>query len=180
MFEIFSKGYLSVEFEDDLLKVLKKIHILEKEIYTPDMKEQKSYVLLLRQIFEGVKIRVGEVLRDDGRISEEDIRKLPKAPKENYKGTLINVLVKKKQPLEGKKATGTTDPLIWYLSQTDPSYSFLLCESYYKILCDTFWGKSSQIVHGKTPTQYCLPILVNMLMDILTWFHDFMNRNSNK
>lgn len=178
VFQIFSKGYLPVKpYEDDLLIVLKGME-------TTNMNEQRSLVACLRTIFEGVKIRVGEVLRDEVIISEEDILRLPEDPDnrkynstlKRYKTTLKKMLVKKTMPLD---RTGTTSPLVWYLSHIDSSFSYLHGESYYKILFDTFWDKSSAIVHGKTPTQYCLPVLVNMLMDILIWFHDFMSRNSH-
>ncbi|MFQ5640021.1 MAG: hypothetical protein ACE5IR_18740, partial [bacterium] len=189
VFDIFSKGHLDASFENDLLSVL-------KEINSQDPSVIKKNVAVLRQIFEvGVLNKVVDVLREVTDIEKVE-KQIPKDFDKNYKKYIMSMLTHKE---EGnlhptyilRFLNGTTDKKQKFKPQTKEYFSdsnFLLSDSYLRIISDRIWKVSSEIAHGGKsrnksrrykPTRYTLPILVNILLDFLIWFGDFMDKHSH-
>ncbi|MFQ5750782.1 MAG: hypothetical protein ACE5HI_02195, partial [bacterium] len=181
VFDIFSKGHLDASFENDLLSVLKEINSQDPSII-------KKNVSLLRQVFEvGVLNKVVDVLR---RITDvEEIKEqIPKDYdyQKKYKNYVIGLLDDKEEgnPKIREILTflnGTTEKKRPFKPFTREHIS----DSNYS-LSNSFWKVSSEIAHGGKsqnksvgykPTRYTLPILVNMLLDFLIWFGDFMDKH---
>lgn len=159
VFEIFSKGYLDANFENDLLSILKQLD-------SHDTSEIKKNVNLLREIFQ-------ETLR---KIAEQE--KIQKAmPKEFYQVGNPDI------PKILTFLNGTTEKDYPWKPTTKEHFSY--CS--YLLSFFGFWKVCSEIAHGGKsgsksfrykPTRYTLPILVNTLLDFLIWFGDFMDKES--
>lgn len=156
VFEVFSKGYLDTSFEKDLLSVLKVINL-------QDLSKIKGSVSLLRNIFEEILRKVIEVKK---------IRK--EMPKEFYESGNPDI----SKILTFLNGTPTYD------NNWNPTTTEYFSNSHYLLSHYGLWKVSSEIGHGGKsgkrtikyiPTRYSLLILVNIMMDFLIWFGDFMD-----
>jgi len=163
VFEVFQKGYLSTDFEDTLIKIL-------KDINTTDRSNIEGHICNLRTLFQEILRKITEI---------EIIRK--DMPDSFYKngnlkpGSIIWFIAGSPKYDETKKVNKTYS--IEYISNCIHS------------LCDCFWSVSSEIAHGGKSenrkikylsTKYTLPILTNILMDFMIWFAGFMDKYRNE
>lgn len=157
VFEVFSKGYLDAGFEKDLLSVLKVINL-------QDLSKIKGSVSLLRNIFEEILRKVIEVKK----IKKE----MPKEFYESGNPDIYKILI---------FLNGTST----YDNNWNPTTTEYFSNSHYLLSHYGLWKVCSEIGHGGKsgkrtkkyiPTRYSLLIFVNIMMDFLIWFGDFMDK----
>ena len=193
VFEVFSKGYLDAGFEKDLLSVLKVVNL-------QDLSKIKGSVSLLRNIFEEILNKTVDVLK---KIVNLKTLKIPKrlVPDKNKPGQKYDQNQDYRDyisKLLQNQIIGNLDIryILRFLSGSDYNHStsdyfsnvnFQLSNFYYKIVGDKIWGVTSEIIHGGKSgsatvkynlTRYTLAILINILLDFLIWFGDFMDKQT--
>ena len=159
VFEVFSKGYLDAGFEKDLLSVLKVMN-------GHDTSEIKKSINLLREIFQEILRRVIEVKK---------IKIKKEMPKEFYESGNLDIF----KILNFLNGTPTKD------NDWNPTTTEYFSNSHYLLSHFGLWKVCSEIGHGGKygkrtikyiTTKYSLLILVNIMMDFLIWFGDFMDK----
>ncbi|MFH2026862.1 MAG: hypothetical protein ABIK30_13780 [bacterium] len=164
VFEVFQKGHLATNYEEDLLSVLKGIN-------TTDSSEIKGSIGILRIIFQEI---VKKIIETD-RISKE----LPKSLSDKCKSGNLPI------PEILDFLNGTPE----YSNQFNCTTTEYFSNSHNLLSKFGFWKVCSEIAHGGKsgnrkikyiPTKYTLPILINILMDFMIWFGGFMDKYKDK
>ena len=157
MFEVFQKGYLSANFEETLLAILKNVN-------TTDRSNIEGYICNLRNIFQEILRKIVEI---------DKIKNV--IPQEYYTSGNLDVpnILDFLNGNLGKKR------------QYKPIKPEYFSNSHNLLSKFGFWKVCSEIAHGGKsgnreikyiPTKYTLPILTNILMDFMIWFGSFMDK----
>lgn len=161
VFEVFQKGYLSTDFENTLIEILKNIN-------TTDRSNIEGYICNLRNIFQEI---VRNIIKTD-KISNE-------LPSEYYESGNLKI------PQILDFLNGTPESSYPFCCSKEEYFS----NSHNLLSKFGFWKVASEIAHGGKSgnrekkyltTKYTLPILSNILMDFMIWFAGFMDKYKNE